>query len=181
MKTMDVEKRILKDCVIDQLLNLSASEDLRIQIENDGKRCIGYVDIKGQYLTNDEVFDFREYIDCDIFAPSYKCNDETFLVRLVDVSGEVNDGILVKLSFEIDGLNDEDQLKVEDEEMDLMGLEDLFEENENLYTNCTLIVAKDTDTYESIAQKYQISVSELKKANNEVQIKSKQCILIPKS
>lgn len=181
MKTMNVEKRILMDQKIDQLLNLRANENLRIQYESDGKRCLGYVDLKGQYLTESEVFDFHEYIDCDIFAPSYKCSDEEFTVKLVDVSGEVDDGILVNLEFEIAGLSEEDQLKIEDEELDLMGLEDLFEENENLYTNCTLVVAKEGDTYESIAQRYQIGVQELKKANNDVQIQAKQCILIPKA
>ena len=181
MKNMNVEKRILGEVEIDQLLNLNAIENLRIQFESDGKRCLGYVDLKGQYLVNDEVKNFREYIECDIFAPSYKCSDEEFRVELVDVNGVIDQGILVNLSFEIYGLREEDELTYEDEELNLMGLEDLFEENENLYTNCTLVIAKESDTYESIASRYQISVSELKKANNDMQIKPKQCILIPKA
>lgn len=179
MKTMNVEKRILMDEKIDQLLNLNAEENLRIQIESDGKRCLGYVDLSGQYIVDDTLREFHEYIECDIFAPSYKCSGEEFKVVLSDVNGIVDDGILVSLIFDIEGIVEEDVLTVEDEELDLMGLEDLFEENENLYTNATLVIAKEDDTYESIAERFNVSISELRKVNNDVEIKSKQCILIP--
>ena len=181
MKKMTVEKFILVNYKIDQLLNLNAQENLRIQMEHDGKRCVGYVDLKGQYLVDNEVRDFREYIECDIFAPIYKCTSDEFEVVLVDVNGYVDNGILVNLEFQIHGIVDEDEQVFEDDELDLFGLEDLFEENENYYTNTTLVVANVDDTYESIAQRFQISVSDLKKANNEIEIKPKQCILIPKA
>lgn len=180
MKKMIVEKYILVNYKIDQLLNLNAQESLRIQIEHDGKRCVGYVDLKGQYMIDGEIRDFREYIECDIFAPMYKCTSEEFDVILVDVNGYLENGILVNLEFQINGIIDEEDV-FEEEELDLFGLEDLFEENENLYTNATLLVVKENDTYESIAQRFQIPVSELKKANNEIEIKPKQCILIPKA
>ena len=180
MKTMNVEKRILTEEKIDQLLNLNAQENLRIQDEHDGKRCIGYVDLKGQYMRDGVIFDFHELIECDIFAPIYKCTDDTFKVTLADVNGVVDEGILVNLTFDIEGLNEEDQMTYEDEELDLMGLEDLFEENENLYTNCTLIIAKTNDTYETIAQRFNVAADELRRANNDIEIKPKQCILIPK-
>lgn len=181
MKTMNVEKRILVGETIDTLMNLNAQENLRIQNESDGKRCLGFVDLKGQYMVGNDVRDFHEFIECDIFAPSFKCSNEEFSVNLVDVNGVVDEGILVSLTFDITGLNEEDQLKVEDEELDLMGLEDLFEENENLYTNCTLIIAKAEDTYETIAGRFKVDVNELRRVNNEIEIKPKQCILIPKS
>ena len=57
MKIMNVEKRILNDLKMDQLLNLNANENLMIRDESDGKRCVGYVDLKGQYLLDDEVKD----------------------------------------------------------------------------------------------------------------------------
>lgn len=180
MKTMNVEKRILSDEKVDQLLNLNAQENLRIQDESDGKRCIGYVDLKGQYMQDGSVCNFHEFIECDIFAPMYKCSNDEFKVTLSDVNGIVDSGIMVNLTFDIEGLNEEDMLTYEDEELDLMGLEDLFEENENLYTNCTLIVAKNDDSYEKIASRFNISVEELRKANNGIEIKPKQCILIPK-
>lgn len=181
MKTMNVEKKILSGQKIDQLLNLKAEENLRIQEESDGKRCIGYVDLKGQYLADNEVVDFHEFIECDIFAPIYKCSKEPFDVLLSDVNGVVDDGIMVNLTFTIEGLNEEDMVTLEDEEMDLMGLEDLFEENENLYTNTTLIVAGVNDTYEKIAQRFGVDVEELRKVNNDIELRPKQCILIPKS
>lgn len=181
MKIMNVEKRILMNEKIDQILNLNAQENLRIQIESDGKRCLGYVDLKGQYLIDYEVKDFHEYIECNIFAPIYKCNSDEFVVTLSDVNGVVDDGILVNLSFNIEGISEEDQYSYEDEELDLLGLEDLFEENENLYTNATLIIAKENDTYESIAQRYSVSENELRKVNNDTEIQAKQCILIPKA
>lgn len=180
MKTMNVEKRILNDEKVEQLLNLNAQENLKIQNENEGKRCVGYVDLKGQYLSENKVHDFHEFIECDIFAPIYKCTNDEFRVMLSDVNGVVDEGILVNLTFDIEGLNEEDQMTYEDEELDLMGLEDLFEENENLYTNCTLIIAKANDTYETIAQRFNIAADELRKTNNHIEIKAKQCILIPK-
>lgn len=180
MKTMNVEKRILNDERVEQLLNLNAQENLKIQNEKEGKRCMGYVDLKGQYMTDGIVHDFHEFIECDIFAPIYKCTSDEFRVSLADVNGVVDEGILVNLTFDIEGLNEEDQLTYEDEELDLMGLEDLFEENENLYTNCTLIIAKMNDTYETIAERFHISADELRRANNDIEIKTKQCILIPK-
>ena len=39
MKIMNVEKRILNDLKMDQLLNLNANENLMIRDESDGKRC----------------------------------------------------------------------------------------------------------------------------------------------
>ena len=181
MKIMNVEKRILDDVRIDQLLNLNANESLKIQYEKDGKRCIGFVDLKGQYLVDDIVKSFREFIECDIFAPIYKCNEDEFSVHLIDVNGLVDHGLIINLTFEITGLMNEDEYTYEDNELSLMGLEDLFEENENLYTNCTLVVAKEDDTYESIANRFKVDVNELRKANNDVQIKAKLCILIPKA
>ena len=181
MKIMNVEKKILIDAKMDQLLNLNANENLLIRNENEGKRCLGYVDLKGQYLVDDEVKSFREYIECDIFAPSYKCNEDEFTVHLIDVNGYIDDGLIVNLTFEINGLMNEEEYTYEDDELNLLGLEDLFEENENLYTNCTLVVAKDDDTYESIANRFKVDVEDLRKANNDIQIKAKLCILIPKA
>ena len=86
----------------------------------------------------------------------------------------------MNLTFDIEVLTEEDQMTYEDEELDLMGLEDLFEENENLYTNCTLIIAKENDSYDTIAQRFNVTVDELRRANNDIHIKPKQCILIPK-
>lgn len=180
MKTIHVEKKILENERMDVLLKLNAMEYLRIQDESDGKRCIGYVDLKGEYMVEDVIHDFHEFIECDIFAPSYKLMNQEFTVRLVDVNGEIDAGLMVNLSFEIDGLNEEDELKLEDEELDLLGLEDLFEENENMVTHCTLIVAKNDDTYETIAERFHVGVDELKKINNFIEIRPKQCILIPK-
>ena len=180
MKTMNVEKRILTEEKIDQLLKLNAQENLKIQDEHDGKRCVGYVDLKGQYMHEGMIFDFHELIECDIFAPIYKCTSDEFKVSLADVNGVADEGILVNLTFDIEGLNEEDQMTYEDEELDLMGLEDLFEENENLYTNCTLIIAKENDSYDTIAQRFNVTVDELRRANNDIHIKPKQCILIPK-
>lgn len=181
MTTMNVEKRILMDEKMDRLIKLNAQENLHLQDESDGKRCIGFVDLKGEYLVDQEVRKFHEFIECDIFAPTYKINSEAFNVTLVDVNGEIDHGLLVNLTFEIEGLNEEDGMSIEDDDLDLMGLEDLFEENENLYTNTRLIVAKHDDTYESIAERFSVDVDELRKANHDVQIKPKLCILIPKS
>lgn len=179
MKIMNVEKRILEKQPMDSLISLKANEKFTIKKESNGNRCIGGVDLSGQYLMNQQVRDFNEWIECDIFAPLYKCSDEPFRVVLSDVNGEVNQGILVSLEFEIHGLLDESEENIEDDAMDLSSLEDLFEENENLYTSCRLIVTSMNDTYESLAMRYGVNVNELKAANQNKELTAKQCILIP--
>ena len=117
MKKMSVEKYILVNDKIDQLLNLNAQENLRIQMERDGKRCVGYVDLKGQYLVDNEVKDFREYIECDIFAPIYKCTSDEFEVVLSYTVFDEYDVILRSAKIK----------NVSDEEMKLFSAKDVAE------------------------------------------------------
>ena len=185
MKAMNVEKKILNGIKIENLVNVQANEFLEYSQENKGKRAIGYVKVSGQFISEGRLRNYEDSIEMDIFAPSNKLNGEEFLIRLKDVNGVVDDGIMIYLDFEIEGIKEENKdeqsmiIKQDDDEITIEGIEDLFEDNQNVYTSCRLIIAKNDDTYESIASRYQIDVDEIKSLNKNQPILPKQCILIP--
>lgn len=185
MKAMNVEKKILSGLTIENLVSVQANEHLNYTQEAKGKRALGFVKVTGQFFSEGKLRNYEENIELDIFAPNSKLNEEDFIIRLVDVNGVVDDGIMIYLDFEIDGLKAEVEeeksmiIKQEDEEITIESIEDLFEDNQNVYTSCRLIIARNDDTYESIASRYQLDVQEIRTLNKNQPITPKQCVLIP--
>lgn len=184
MKAMNVEKKILNGIKIDDLVNIQANEYLTYREEAKGKRALGFIRVSGQFLSDEKIRQYEENIEVDIFAPLNKCSEEPFVVRLVDVNGIVDEGLMIYLDFEIEGLKEENQeascvIKQENDEISVDCIEDLFEDNQNVYTSCRLIIAKNDDTYESIAKRYEIEEALIRELNKNQPILPKQCVLIP--
>lgn len=58
-------------------------------------------------------------------------------------------------------------------------IEDLFEDANNVYTSYRIIVAKPTDTYETIAQRYHVEEGALRTTNANKNVQSKTLIILP--
>lgn len=183
MKVMNVEKRILAGTQIDQLASLKAIDRVNYEENDTGIQASGVVEISGQYLLHDEVFSFNEEIELEVFAPNEKRTKEPFQIRISDVNGVVDQGILVSLDFEISGIKEASDepliVNQNEDEISIEAIEDLFEDENETFTGCRLIVAKPYDTYESIAARYNLDVNLLRKANQYREIMPKQLVLIP--
>lgn len=64
-------------------------------------------------------------------------------------------------------------------EADFESIEDLFDDADNVYTSCCLVVAKGDDTYETIASRYQVDANELRNVNKNKGIEPKMLIMLP--
>lgn len=74
---------------------------------------------------------------------------------------------------------DETAPAAEEAEADFESIEDLFDDADNVYTSCCLVVAKADDTYETIAGRYQVDVNELRNVNKNKGIEPKMLIMLP--
>ncbi|MEG2685402.1 MAG: LysM peptidoglycan-binding domain-containing protein, partial [Erysipelotrichaceae bacterium] len=57
--------------------------------------------------------------------------------------------------------------------------EDLFEDTNSVYTSYKLVVAKQDDSYETIASRYNINIEDLKSMNHNKVITPKMLVLLP--
>lgn len=73
----------------------------------------------------------------------------------------------------------QEEVMKEEENSDQAKIEDLFEDANNVYTSYRIIVAKPNDTYETIAQRYQVEESSLRTVNANKAIQSKTLIILP--
>lgn len=65
------------------------------------------------------------------------------------------------------------------QESDQELIEDLFEDANNVYTSYRIVVAKPSDTYETIAQRYQVEEASLRSVNANKHVQSKTLIILP--
>lgn len=183
MKEMNIEKKILSGFKMDALVSLSTEEDLRVIEEKQGMRCHGIVYIMGEFIVNEELRQFCEPIELDVYAPLHKLSDDLFHVELKDVNGVIDDGLLITLTLYITGMKEEKEesviVKQEDEDVTLEFMEDLFEDDNSMVISKRLVVAKNDDSYESIALRYQVDLNALKSINHNKDIISKQLVILP--
>lgn len=57
--------------------------------------------------------------------------------------------------------------------------EDLFEDADTTYTSYRMVVARMQDTYDSIAQRYQVEVERLKEMNHHKEVRVKTLVILP--
>ncbi|MCH4284497.1 MULTISPECIES: stage VI sporulation protein D [Bacillota] len=116
MKTMKIEKQLLFADSVKQVMKLQVRDGLQYQMEEDGKRAIGPLFIKGQYEGMDgSIQNFQEVLDMDIMAPSEKLGNGEFFIQIEDYEGiPENDSIHLYITMRIHGLK-EDQKDVQGE------------------------------------------------------------------
>lgn len=204
MKEMNIEKRILKGLMIDGVIDVEAKTELDYRRESGGIRAVGPILISGHCRVKDEVRAFKETLELDVLAPRIKLSkQEPFTIEVLRIKGVADDGILLLLDLGIHGIEDskteslpmsEDLSACSDEqkeassvceqeeneaEADIERFEDLFDEADNVYTSCCLVVAKHEDTYETIANRYQVDVNDLRNVNKNKIIEPKMLIMLP--
>lgn len=207
MKEMNIEKRILKGLAIDGVIDIEAKTELDYRRESGGLRAVGPVIISGHCRIESEVRSFTETLELDVLAPRIKLSSkEPFSIEVLRVKGVADDGIMLMLDLGIHGIEDnktealppsfdevmEEKQPVAEEtavieekktdtepEAEFECIEDLFEDADNVYTSCCLVVAKTDDTYETIASRYQVDVNDLRNVNKNKMIEPKMLIMLP--
>lgn len=71
----------------------------------------------------------------------------------------------------------EDEIKQQN--IDDAEFEDLFEDADTTYTSYRMVVARGNDTYDSIAQRYQVEVSQLRDMNHNKDVYAKTLVILP--
>lgn len=69
--------------------------------------------------------------------------------------------------------------EVAEVEKEIDSIEDLFDDNENVYTSYRMIVAKPNDSYATIAQRYGVDESALRATNKDKEVQVKTLIVLP--
>lgn len=207
MKEMNIEKRILKGLAIDGVIDVEAKTELDYRRESGGLRAVGPVIISGHCRIESEVRSFTETLELDVMAPRIKLsNSEPFSIEVLRVRGVADDGIMLMLDLGIHGIEDNktetlpptfdevieekkavfeepaviEESKHETEpEAEFECIEDLFEDADNVYTSCCLVVAKADDTYETIADRYHVDINDLRMVNKNKGIEPKMLIMLP--
>lgn len=207
MKEMNIEKRILKGLAIDGVIDVEAKTELDYRRESGGLRAVGPVIINGHCRIESEVRSFTETLELDVMAPRIKLsNSEPFSIEVLRVRGVADDGIMLMLDLGIHGIEDnktetlpptfdevieekkavfEEPAVIEESkheaepEAEFECIEDLFEDADNVYTSCCLVVAKADDTYETIADRYHVDINDLRMVNKNKGIEPKMLIMLP--
>ena len=194
MKEMNIEKRILKGQSVDEVLDVQATSNLTYRKDNSGIHTLGPIRVQGTFRVKDELKHFEETLEMDILAPLSKLSGQPFEIKVNDVNGIADDGIMLYLDLAIEGLKEGNEEEVVSEPVDevmdetveevknepeIECIEDLFDDANNVYTSCRLIVAKEHDSYESIAKRYDVDVNDLTRVNRNKPIEPKILVMLP--
>ena len=192
MKTMMIEKQFFFTPKIKQLISIQANEQLSYMQTEQGIRAKGPMYVSGNYIDADgNTQEIHETLDMDVLAPSHKLSgDIAFTLRIQEVKGEVHDGaLLLYLTIMAEGLKEEKTSDVdepqeetevlENEHDEVAEFEDLFEDADCTCTSYRMVVAKIDDTYDTIAQRYNVDVSKLRTYNHDKEIVPKSLLILP--
>lgn len=106
MKTIDIEKVLDLQGAID-LLPITMKESFAYQKEDDGIRCVGPFFIRGRYTTINEVKDFQDVFEFDVFASNDKLDGEDFKIIYDGYDYSLEDGVTLTLHFSVYGIKDD--------------------------------------------------------------------------
>lgn len=106
MKTIDIEKVLDLQGAID-LLPITMKDSFSYQQEDNGIRCVGPFFIKGRYTTLNEVKDFQDVFEFDVFAANEKLDGEEFKIVYNDYDYSLTDGVTLTLHFTVYGIRDD--------------------------------------------------------------------------
>lgn len=106
MKTIDIEKVLDLQGAID-LLPITMKESFAYQQEEDGIRCVGPFFIRGRYTTINEVKDFQDVFEFDVFASNDKLDGEDFKIVYDGYDYSLEDEVILTLHFSVYGIKDD--------------------------------------------------------------------------
>ena len=177
MKQIEINKQLnLIDCKA--ILSLTEHENFEYKTIDTGIRCVGPFIIEGEYRTNNGIEHFSEQFEFDIFASNDKLDGNEFKVVYKDYTYTMDHFVYLNLYFDVYGVYEEQiENKVEDEELN--GMEELFDEKDTVITSYSFVVVKRNDSYESIAERYNVKVDALKEINQNKAIVEKDLLVLP--
>lgn len=202
MKKIEIEKQLDLGDAID-LLSLDCRNHFVYRKEVEGLRCVGPFYLHGTYSTLQDIKQFSDVFEFDIFASNEKLDNENFQLVYTGYDYTLKHGCLVTLFFDVHGIYGEDTKEeiietevletteileenrseeiVEEnrEELDLSMMEELFEEKDTVISSYSFVVVKLNDTYESIAFRYEVDSQLLKEVNKEKILQEKDLIVLP--
>lgn len=199
MRTMKIEKELLFPNQVKENVELHVQSNLTYHKELEGVRALGELHIKGAYKDEHQnIQEYKETLDMDVLAPNHKLSDEQFQLDIQNYQAHVkSDGILLDIEIGIYGLlekdivhdeetrsaSDIDILEEKETAVDMIGeetqFEDLFEDDEATFTSYRMVVAKKSDTYSTIALRYDVKEDELRNVNNHKEVNAKSLVILP--
>lgn len=178
MKTIDIEKTITLEGIMD-IVSLDFSDSFEYVHEVGGIRCIGPFIMEGRYTTKNEVKQYKEVFEFDVFASNDKLSNETFNISFSDYDYEIlGDDIRLMFHFLVKGLIEEEQVE-EERDIDFSMMEELFDTSDSVSTSYSFVVIKEQDTYERIAERYQVNVNDLKELNKNKVLVTQSLLVLP--
>lgn len=108
MKVIEIEKELYLDDVVD-ILTLDMKEDFLYRNEEDGIRCMGPFYIKGRYTTLNEVKDFQDVFEFDVFASNEKLDREPFKIAYEGYDYTLKNQVVLYLHFKVFGIKSEEE------------------------------------------------------------------------
>lgn len=195
MKKIEIVKELDLEDVVD-ILSLETQNQFSYKKERDGIRCTGPFYVKGRYSTINEVKNFKDVFEFDIFASNEKLDGENFELLYTGYDYSVQDECMLTLFFDVYGIYGNEihkeeikqdtyiqeetiQIEEESEELDLSMMEELFDEKDHVVTSYSFVVVRKADTYESIAERYNVDVNILKEVNHNKEIMERDLVVLP--
>lgn len=120
MKTIEIEKELDLDDVV-ELLTMNMKDNFIYRKEASGMRCIGPFYLKGRYTSENEVKDFQDVFEFDIFASNEKLDGEDFKVVYNGYDYVVDKKLILYFYFNIFGVKD-DQIENQVEQADITSM-----------------------------------------------------------
>ena len=173
MKSMDVIKAIELSNKCDSIENIECLTKIDYEAKSNGIKAFGKIEVSISAMKADEIINSSEHIDLDIFAPFEKLEEDNNLsVSLntydYDFDQELN-VVNIVFKFDIEGL-------IEDEEQDDV-FEDLLDDSDNVMVTKKYILCGFNDTYETLANRYNVSESYLRQINDNKYIENKSLLV----
>ncbi len=179
MKNVVIDKQLHLDMLFESLDDISCIEKLQTTATSEGLECTGVLEVKGMGIVSDSQYPIEETIDVSIFAPFNRLSDsEQFRVSLCDAQFHLESQDLnCRFVFEVSGLVSEEEKQNSDQEEG--SIEDLLDDSDVVYEKVRYVLAEKGDSYSSLASRYHVSESDLRKLNQEKQLNDSALILLP--
>ena len=174
MKSMDVVKAIELSNKCDSIENIECVSKIDYEATSNGIKAFGKIEVSISAIKEEQIINDTENIDLDIFAPFEKLIEDTSLSvnlnsHVYEFDKELN-VLNIVFKFDIDGLIEED------EQTDVF--EDLLDDSNSMMITKKYILSGYNDTYESIANKYDISEAYLRQINDDKKLEHKVLVII---
>ena len=177
MKQVIIEKTIELDHIYQRIDHLSCKKQANTTALSEGLQCTGTIDITGTgYLDQHEV-PIHESIDLSIFAPFSKLDEkEQFSVHLNTYDLVLQDQqLLCTFVFDVYGVVDKKE-NSEDASID-----DLLNDEQVVCEKIRYGITYPNDTYTSLAMRFGVEESTLRKLNLNKNLSGRMLILLPRS